>query len=237
MFRRFGVTGGLIGILTAGCALKAPITQRGEGIYPGAAIRAGIEYADYSTNLSPKLERTQSEDGIAETDLNGAADEEYKLVPKLGIESSIGTNNLRFIGGIDGRYHFLSEAEEEGIYDEATTGNSTAFTQLTPDEFSHYLFIGAEAKISSALISLEYGWPGWGFEWEKGRAGKEANVTEFSDSWSGTGEAFGANLMIKTGKNDYAGVGWRREKYDAEFAGENAEIKADYFMIQGARKF
>jgi hypothetical protein len=43
--------------------------------------------------------------------------------------------------------------------------------------------------------------------------------------------------MIKTGTNDYAGVGWRREKYDAEFAGENAEIKADYFMIQGARKF
>lgn len=230
------------GIFLSGCAVDAPIAGKElVGIYPAANLGLGVEPITYKAKLGRKIKTTPVHPADSGFLSGGTATEpdsrnwdSLNWAPNAGLFGSIGTRDLRLIGGLSARWNLLHYEDDyhEGFYStrqqvsdiRPKSQGSFVFTQIVPDAFTIIPSVGVEGRIGKLLMEASIGFPymewtarsghdRWGF-WE----------TVQHDSWRGFGTRYSGTLGYDFNDNDMLSVTVFCEEYQPEFAGESAEI-------------
>ena len=234
-------------VLYGGCALNIlPLAEEEaakEGIYTATKIRLGVEPVAYKADLGEKIKTTpvHSHDspflsGETATEPD-SYDDGFSWAPNLGLFGSIGTENLRIVGGVSGRWNIMyyEDGYRQGFHStrqqvsdiRPESNGSFVFTQLVPDAFTFIPSVGIEGKIEDLMIGVTAGFPYMGWKVRSGHDRWGSWETVQKDSWTGFGERYtltlGFNLDDESDDDKFF-ISVFYEDYEPKFAGEKAKI-------------
>lgn len=229
-----------VGLFFGGCSFSSFEEEKSSD--PLIKPRFGLDAVQWEVKkLGRKIQTTSVHPadsgfltGETTTDLDG--EKGWDPAPKLGLIGLIGGEDLRLKLGGDVRYNPAASANgyQEGFYDvrqqisdtRLATSGSFVFTQLTPDHLTYIPFVGAETRIAENIfLSFEVGFPY--MEW-KVRSGHDRWAhweTVQRDTWKGFGMRYAGSISFTTNGRGEFFISPFYEKYDPEFAGEEAEIE------------
>lgn len=228
------------GMFFSGCAMNNFLAEEEpkEGVYSAVETRLIIEPLRYEADLGKKITTTpvHSDDSMfLSGETTTKPGKKTAWAPSLGLFGSIGTENLRVIGGISGRWNTLHHEDgyREGFHStrqqvsdiRPPSMGSFVFTQLVPSAFTFIPSVGLEGKIRENLtIEATVGFPYMEWTARSGHDRWGSWETVQRDSWKGFGTRYTATLGWDLYDSDklFVGVFW--EKYRPEFAGEGANI-------------
>ena len=227
-------------ILYGGCAVSAPLVEKEpkEGVYSAVEARLVMDLVYYKADLGKKITTTpvhSSDSGFLSGETTTKPGGGTTFAPGLGLFGSIGTENLRVIGGISSRWNTLHHEDgyREGFHStkqqvsdiRPPSRGSFVFTQLVPGTFTFIPSVGLEGKIRENLtIGATVGFPYMEWTARSGHDRWGSWETVQDDSWKGFGTRYTGTLGWDLNDSDkiFLGVFW--EEYRPEFAGEGAEI-------------
>lgn len=236
--------------LVCGCAVNAPITEEKpeKGIYFAVDKVIGIEPVTYKAELGKKIKTTPvhpddsgflSGETATEPDsyeLNPFRLDCINLAPNVGLLGSVGSENLRFVGGLLARWNLLHywDGYQQGLYsvkqqvsDVRSSGSgSFVFTQVRPDLFTFIPSVGIIGKSEKLTMELDMGFPYMGWEVRSGHDRWAKWETVQYDSWRDFGIRYTGTLGFNPNGNDNTKffISIFYEEYRPEFAGEEAKI-------------
>lgn len=230
-------------LFSSGCALDIPLVgkESREGIYPAVKARLGLEAAFYKSDLGKKIKTTPVHPadagflaGKTATEPDDYDTDNLNIAPKAGIFGSIGTNNIRFFGGMLGRWNLLHYVDDyqEGFYEvkqqvsdtRPKSQGSLVFTQLKPGAFTAIPYVGVEGKIKNLIMEASVGFPYMEWEARSGhdRWGRWQAVQ--SDSWTGFGTRYTGSLGYELNKNSKIFFSVFYEQYKPDFVSEKGTV-------------
>lgn len=231
-----------VGMFFSGCAVNVPLAgeEAKEGIYSKTEMRLGIEPIVYKADLGEKIKTTPVHPHDFSF-LSGATstepDKKTTWAPTAGLFGSIGSKNLRVVGGVSGRWNMLHHDDgfREGFYDtkqqasdiRPASKGSFVFTQLVPDVFTFIPSVGLEGEIKNLTIGATVGFPYMGWTARSGHDRWGSWETVQDDSWRGFGTRYTGTLgfnLSDENDDDKFFISVFYEEYRPEFAGEKAKI-------------
>lgn len=209
---------------------------------PGVETRFGLDVVNYKPELGKNISTTPVHpddsaflSGETTTAPSGYDSDHRGSALKLGFFSGIGSESLRIVGGIDGRWNLMHYRDgfREGIFSvkqqvsdfRPPSSGSFVFTQVVPGAYTLIPSVGIEGKLGERLIlGGSIGFPY--MEWEV-RSGHDRFArweTVQRDSWKGFGTMYTATLGMELDDRNKLLVSFFHEKYRPDFAGESATI-------------
>jgi hypothetical protein len=236
-----------VAVIGAGCARP---TNRAGGFDLDWATRASFDYTRWEVDLGESIQTTPAHpddvflSGETTADLDGR---EGSIDPKLGLEGSLswaaagGWPGIRLRSGFDVRLNTLAFRDDfrQGHYEieqqvsdfRPPSSGSFVFTHFDPDYFSLLPFVGADISLTDTIrIAVDAGLPYSGFTVRSGHDRFARWQTLQKDDWSGFGRSLGVTLSWDL-EDVEVSAGVRREEYDAEFAGEDADVKNQQYFL------
>ncbi len=206
----------------------APPVHNSDSIYTEIGVRAGVDIARTDVRLS-KEKRTVP---VHPADAKGSSgrgvvmgSESYSIRPHLGLEWSIGRDDLRFKLGGDAKVDFFEhdqklQALPSGY--ESYGYNDTKSYTLTP-------FVGFDAELYDKIgLGLEFGLPFNKGEYEIGHYRWDSKEPIARYPWRTFGKSINIRLgdKLKGDHKDFWGFVYGIEKYDTELGGEKTDIES-----------
>ncbi len=227
------------GMFFSGCAMNSSAEKEPkEGVFLAAETRFVIEPVRYKADLGKKIATTPvhlSDSMFLSGETTTEPGRETTCAPSLGLFGSIGSKNLRIVGGVSGRWNTLHHEDgyREGFHStrqqvsdiRPPSNGSFVFTQLVPGAFTFIPSVGLEGKIREDItMRATVGFPYMEWTARSGHDRWGSWETVQRDSWKGFGTRYTGTLGWELNDSDkiFIGVFW--EKYRPEFAGERAKI-------------
>ena len=234
----------LSALLLTNCSAPVKRWDHNGKKYTEIGVRANLDYIQWTFDIGDAIQTTgvHPDDagfltGTTTTDLDG----EDGLLPRVGLMASIGTNKMRVTCGTDLRFCLAGDDYQKGWYDtrqhssdqRPPSGGSFVFTQLTPDLLSMMPYVALEVWLhEKVILGIEAGFPYTGFEARSGHDRFGSWKTVQKDDWSGFGTRFAGTAGYKYDDNLLISLGAFQESYQAEFVGEDADIKGGGGFIE-----
>ncbi len=227
-------------IFCEGCVVAEKEVK--QGIYSKTEMRLGVDTVVYKADLGKNIKTTPVHpddpsflSGETATGPDSYDVDNLNWAPIAGLFGSIGSKNLRLVGGVSGRWNMLHYEDDyrEGFHStkqqvsdlRPKSDGSFVFTQLVPDAFTFIPSVGLEAEISNLTIGANVGFPYMGWEARSGHDRWGSWETAQKDSWKGFGTRYSGTIGFNlNNENDKLFISVFQEEYKAKFAGDKAKI-------------
>src|SRR3989338_6822221 len=196
-----------------------------ESIYTEVGVRAGADITriDFGLSREKRTVPVHPDDGVhigASRD-GVTMNESYFVRPRLGVEWSRGTRDLRFKAGGDAK--ILAGQHDRKL--QKAGGESYGY--ITSDHFTLSPFIGLDAKLYKDMgLGIELGIPFTRGEYEKGhyRYNRSESIAKYP--WGDFGKSINVRLNSrdKSYFGHFKGFVYGFEQYDTRLGGEQTSI-------------